>query len=578
MPEKSSRKAALEKLSRSQLIEIIFTLQQHEQNLVKERDSLKQLLARQGSAGAATNSVPGIVEHAQQAAEKCLESVRDMNEKAQEANNQIIEAAERQAAAILQDAELQAQHILNTASVKARELEASALVLPEDFDMLLDDIDESLVPDEEYSVPQARDYLGNVEGYPLDYQPQLPYEAQFIEELAQFDSEDAPFDGDFPEDATAFQEDDLLEEFHIRPEDVQPPTVMITIGEEETWEAPEPEEKEEEPKPLSPDLISDFDPMADPDTFLEDYRAALEELMAAGEAAEEPQGELASYLDGIAAERDEVASGEDGTKAEAKPSITMPSLNKADIEKIHAKAEGKSAIEDTKAPEEEAGSEEKAVAEISGDDSQKAEADADIQATTEMPPVPAMSESSEEAPKSYGQSATSIGATEPFEPLDPSISGLLSMTKAERKAAKKAAKKARKTAKRSGNPRLEKMNAEKTREGAESNGRSDPQGSGLQDAGDIEPVKVEEVVEEAVSQAEPSDSAQGTQTQEQLIDHARQVLKTTTVPEIMQSSYESFTSANRIQEVAYSEFDEDTHLDDVAEYKKSPEQDKQGVE
>ena len=88
VPEKSSRKAALEKLSRSHLIEIIFTLQQHERNLVKERDSLKQLLASQGSAGSGATSVPGIVEHAQQAAEKCLESLRDMNEKAQEANNQ----------------------------------------------------------------------------------------------------------------------------------------------------------------------------------------------------------------------------------------------------------------------------------------------------------------------------------------------------------------------------------------------------------------------------------------------------------------------------------------------------------
>lgn len=573
MTEKSSRKAALEKLGRSQLIEIIFTLQQHERNLVRERDSLKQLLASQGPSNGNAPSMPGIVEHAQQAAEKCLESVRDMNEKAQEANNQIIEAAERQAAAILQDAELQAQHILNLANVKFRELEASSQVLPEDFDMLLDDIDESLISDEAYSVPQAQDYLDNVESeYPVDYQPKLPYEAQFIEELAQLS--DAELEEELADTTAELQGDDLLEELHIRPEDVQAPTVMITIGEEETWETPELEEKEEGPKPLSPDLISNFDPLADPDAFLSDYKAALEGLLGSDGAEEASQRELASYLDAIASEEELQAIAEDpDARVQANAAVETPSLNQSDIEKIHAKAESKSAVEGSGV------SKEATEADVSGDDERAVEENSDIQVTTEMTPVSSTQKTMGEV-ASYAQSATSIGATEPFEPLDPSISGLLSMTKAERKAAKKAAKKARKAAKRSGNPRLEKMNAEKALKESEAASPSDAASSDLQDTGEAEPVKAEEVAAEAVVADEVNKSAKAAQTQEQLMDHARQMLKTTAVPEIMQSSYESFTNANRIEESAYSALDDDAYLDDADEYQEhsGSGQEKQGVE
>lgn len=541
VPNDSSKDAALEKLTQVQLIEIVDTLKKQQQKLIEERDVLRRQLQELSSQNIASNivgntpSVSSIVEQTQQTAEKCLESVRDMNAKAQLANNEIIEAASRQASSILKDAELQAQHILNSANIKAQALSVDARRYPTTFDLLDADIDDPMMLDETYSVPRAADLLENVEN-DVAYRrhPQLPYEAQFIEELTKLGLE---YD-DLLENAASFQDEyEEDDDFHIKPEDILAPTVKIMIGEEKTWEE-ESQTNAKEAISLSDDLISGYDPLEESEEYIKAYQEilesqmnALEDSLAAAnedEAAASTSGERPIFPVSQTAAMDTVDAQTSTTPSNS--TVDLEDSDGSELSVVGDLAKGKSSLDN--ASEEESTHE-------------------DQLSETEIPYASTVE----------NETLFSMGKTEAFEPLDPSISGLLSMTKAERKAAKKAAKAARKAAKRSGNPRLEKMKAEnpdKTLKSEES--VTYPHSELLEsEEGDFEKFQNS-------AEAYSGDPAQ---TQDQLMNKAREMLRAKTVPEIMQASYESFTNVNRVQESSYSDFDYDMCFDDADAFKET---------
>lgn len=515
--ENSSKDAELRKLTQAQLIQIVFTLQQQQRKLIAERNMLKKKVQelsaqKSGSNSADTASTaPEIVKQAQQTAKKSLELVRDMNEKAQIANNEIIESATRQASQILKDAEIKAQQILNAANIQAAGFPSGVQPMPSALDLLDEELDEFLL-DETYTVPQAKDFLENVDDDgAYGYLPKLPYEAQFIEELNKLGLDYDDLDEDFLFDLSGIKEEEAEEDLQIKPEDILAPTVMVRIGEEKEWENEE--EEDDSSKPLSPDLFSDYDPLEESEEYIKAYQAILDGKL--GSVAENestpPNAESA-----IQADPDLAASASQLDLSEADASATDPS----------------------------------APLEVQDDDSA--------------------------ASAKTQESSFSMGDTEAFEPLDPSISGILSMTKAERKAAKKAAKAAkaaRKAAKRTGNPRLEKMKAQEAAQAASSDentgsNNAQPQETTEHDALDAK----QETIEESVSDLDTIQSAT-TQSQEAMMNKAREMLKTRTVPEIMQASYENFTNVNRVQESMYSDFDYDMCFDDTDSFNEATEVD-----
>lgn len=509
--ENSSKDAELKKLTQNQLIQIISTLQQQQRKLIAERSILKKQLLKlsaqnqENNSGDAVSSTPEIVKQAQQTVKKSLELVRDMNEKAQIANNEIIESATKQASEILKDAEIQAQQILNAANMQIGAIPIGVPPITSAPDLLDSDFDDEFLLDETYTVPQAKDFLDNVDDDgSYGYLPKLPFEAQFLEELNKLGLDYEDLDEDLLFDLGALKDEEPAEDLQIKPEDILAPTVMVRIGEEKEWENED--EEDDSSKPLSPDLFSDYDPLEESEEYIKAYQAILDEQVDAFD------GNEPDALDSDSA----IGIGSDDTDLSDQSDLSDPDATKPDPS-IPLEIQNDGAIDDA--------------------DSSKGQ-----------------------------ESFFTKGDTEAFEPLDSSISGLLSMTKEERKASKKAAKAAkaaRKAAKRSGNPRLEKMKAQEAAKTASSDEIADPDSSKLQETTELSAVSVEATDDQESQNVQDVPQIPTEQSQEEMMSKAREMLKTRTVPEIMQASYENFTNVNRVQESMYSDIDYDMYFDDA---------------
>ncbi len=108
----------LRHMSRTELIEIIYALQQEEQSLQQENEDLKSQLddrmirlENAGSIAEASLQLNHLFEDAQAAADQYLLSVKKMQENARSAGDEVIRAAQKKARRILASARKQAQQI-----------------------------------------------------------------------------------------------------------------------------------------------------------------------------------------------------------------------------------------------------------------------------------------------------------------------------------------------------------------------------------------------------------------------------------------------------------------------------------
>ncbi|MCD8300978.1 MAG: hypothetical protein LUC41_07410 [Clostridiales bacterium] len=118
----------LRRMNRTELIEIIYALQQNEQALCREKDELaarleekKLCLDNAGSVAEAAIGLNHVFENAQSAADQYLFSLNGAEDKAAE----ILDNAQREAQKILDDANAEAARILEKAEKEAK----SALAL-----------------------------------------------------------------------------------------------------------------------------------------------------------------------------------------------------------------------------------------------------------------------------------------------------------------------------------------------------------------------------------------------------------------------------------------------------------------
>lgn len=124
---------SLNKLSKSQLIEIVRSLQQRERNVVAQRDDFAhQLSARQirianaGSIAEASLALSGIFESAQYAADEYVASVRTMIDEVYQASAQSAEAANARAAQAMQQSQIDANNLLSEANSEAERVRSEA--------------------------------------------------------------------------------------------------------------------------------------------------------------------------------------------------------------------------------------------------------------------------------------------------------------------------------------------------------------------------------------------------------------------------------------------------------------------
>lgn len=106
----------IKRLSRGDLVDIIYQLQKNEANLIKMNEDLKARLASKemkienaGSIAEAAVSVSGVFEKAQQAADIYLSELHRMNEDAQERYKARMEQAEIEASKIVEEAKATAK-------------------------------------------------------------------------------------------------------------------------------------------------------------------------------------------------------------------------------------------------------------------------------------------------------------------------------------------------------------------------------------------------------------------------------------------------------------------------------------
>ncbi len=129
----NSKERELRQMNRTELIEIIYALQQNEKNIRAENEELHNLLddrtlriQKAGSIAEAAMSLNHVFEDAQKAAEQYLESIKerelavrtgqvDLTREAQEQAREIVANAQRQAEEILASANAQAQVSLKEA-------------------------------------------------------------------------------------------------------------------------------------------------------------------------------------------------------------------------------------------------------------------------------------------------------------------------------------------------------------------------------------------------------------------------------------------------------------------------------
>ncbi len=106
----------LRHMSRTELIEIIYALQQEEQSLQQENEDLKSQLDERvislenaGSIAEASLQLNHIFEDAQSAADQYLLSVKEMQKNAASAGDEMISAARKKARRIVSSARKQAE-------------------------------------------------------------------------------------------------------------------------------------------------------------------------------------------------------------------------------------------------------------------------------------------------------------------------------------------------------------------------------------------------------------------------------------------------------------------------------------
>ncbi len=124
---------SLNKLNKSQLIEVVHSLQQRERNVAAQRDDFAhQLNARQirianaGSIAEASLALSGIFESAQYAADEYVASVRTMMDEVYQASAQSAEAANARAAQAVQQSQIDANNILTEANSEAERIVGEA--------------------------------------------------------------------------------------------------------------------------------------------------------------------------------------------------------------------------------------------------------------------------------------------------------------------------------------------------------------------------------------------------------------------------------------------------------------------
>ncbi len=109
-------------MNRSELVEIIYALQQEEEEIKKENEGLKAQLEEKnisventGSIAEAALKLNGVFEAAQEAADQYLESIKEQEEETKSKADGIIAEAEEQAAGIIKEAEEQAAQMMEEA-------------------------------------------------------------------------------------------------------------------------------------------------------------------------------------------------------------------------------------------------------------------------------------------------------------------------------------------------------------------------------------------------------------------------------------------------------------------------------
>lgn len=136
------------KLSRSELIEIIYQLQKSEQMMIEENETLREQLkfkelkiSKAGSIAEAVLELNQIFTLAQKAADEYLEQIHMSSGELEEKASDIINNARKQAADILSDAQRESRRIVDEANCKA---DAKWSEVNRNIDLLLSSYSDSL--------------------------------------------------------------------------------------------------------------------------------------------------------------------------------------------------------------------------------------------------------------------------------------------------------------------------------------------------------------------------------------------------------------------------------------------------
>ena len=115
------------KLNRAELVEIIYRIQQNEEQLRDENNNLRRQLASKniklnnaGSIAEAALALNGVFESAQKAADDYLELIHLSGDEVAEKNSAIINEANMRAAEIIRSAEKKAAQIISTAEAESK--------------------------------------------------------------------------------------------------------------------------------------------------------------------------------------------------------------------------------------------------------------------------------------------------------------------------------------------------------------------------------------------------------------------------------------------------------------------------
>lgn len=123
----ADKEKELRQMNRTELIEIIYALQQNEKILREENENLKRQVSEKvlriekaGSIAEAALSLNHIFEDAQKASEQYLESIREREASLRLSQESVLESARADAEKISQDAQRQAEEIIAAANAQAK--------------------------------------------------------------------------------------------------------------------------------------------------------------------------------------------------------------------------------------------------------------------------------------------------------------------------------------------------------------------------------------------------------------------------------------------------------------------------